>query len=151
MSPLTQQLAMASPKSDKQCPTVASKPSAAKVENTYATQCTKRLCLVVYPMQRPQQPHGKAGTSTETSVSDIASGPVGLTISLVGATVMRAGAMLSPCMHPDISHKLICPKHPLSMKTALACDTAVATLLHKSCSCCDWGKQSAYVVLGIVT
>ena len=34
---------------------------------------------------------------TETKVSEIASGPVGLTTSLVGATVIRAGAMLSPC------------------------------------------------------
>ncbi len=42
--------------------------------------------------------HGKAGTWADTSVSVMASGPTGLTISLIGATPMRTGAMLSPCM-----------------------------------------------------
>jgi hypothetical protein len=42
---------------------------------------------------------GRAGTVTDTRVSEIARGPVGLTTVLMGAMEIRAGAMLSPCSH----------------------------------------------------
>ena len=47
--------------------------------------------------------YGSAGTVAGMRTSDMASDPVGLTIVRVGATTMRAGAILRPCMHRQLA------------------------------------------------
>ena len=58
-----------------------------------------RLSAEGSPIAQPWPAQGSAGTVAETKESVMARGPTGLTTVFTGAMAIKAGAILSPCIH----------------------------------------------------